>query len=80
MLAICEAVGARTYINSIGGRELYSVAAFGGRGIDLKFLQPRPVIYRQFGDGFVPSLSIVDVMMFNSKESVRAMLGEYDLV
>jgi hypothetical protein len=28
----------------------------------------------------VPSLSIVDVMMFNSRDTVRTMLGAYDLV
>jgi hypothetical protein len=80
VLAICDALSAARYINSIGGRQLYSVAAFAERGIDLKFLQPRPITYRQFDERFVPSLSIVDVMMFNSKEAVRAMLGEYDLV
>jgi hypothetical protein len=80
VLAICDAIGATRYINSIGGRQLYSVDAFAPRGVELKFLQPRVVAYRQFGERFVPSLSIVDVMMFNSKEAVRAMLGEYDLV
>lgn len=80
VLAICDALGATRYINSVGGRHLYSVDAFATRCIELKFLQPRAVAYRQFGGPFVPSLSIVDVMMFNSKEAVRAMLGEYDLV
>jgi hypothetical protein len=80
VLAICDALGATTYINSIGGRELYSPAAFAAHGINLKFLQSRVIAYRQFGEPFVPSLSIVDVMMFNSKEAVQAMLGEYDLV
>ena len=80
VLAICDALRATTYINSIGGRRLYSAAAFAQQGIDLKFLQPRDLTYRQSDDRFVPNLSIVDVMMFNSKEAVQAMLGEYDLV
>lgn len=80
VLAIGGAVGATKYINSIGGRDLYSVAAFAEHGIELKFLQPRPVLYRQLGEPFVPSLSVVDVMMFNSQEAVHAMLGEYDLL
>lgn len=80
VLAICDALRATRYINSVGGRQLYSVAAFAEHGVELKFLQPRVITYRQFGEPFVPSLSIVDVMMFNSKEAVRAMLGEYDLV
>ena len=80
VLAICDALRATRYINSIGGRHLYSVAAFAAHDVELTFLQPRVVTYRQFGEPFVPNLSIVDVMMFNSKETVQAMLGEYDLV
>jgi hypothetical protein len=70
VLAICSALGATTYINAIGGRELYSEEAFRERSIDLQFIQPRPFEYPQFGALFVPWLSIVDVLMFNSLEHV----------
>lgn len=80
VLALCEALGATRYINSIGGRELYSAPAFAEHGVELQFLQPRPVTYRQYDHPFVPGLSIVDVMMFNSRDAVRGMLGAYDLV
>jgi WbqC-like protein len=80
VLALCDALGATRYINSIGGRQLYSVAEFAEHGVELKFIRPRAVPYRQFSERFVPSLSIVDAIMFNSKQSMRAMLGEYDLV
>jgi hypothetical protein len=80
VLAICEALGATRYVNAIGGRELYAPASFAGQGIDLKFLQTRPISYRQYDEPFVPFLSIVDVMMFNSRDAVRGMLGEYELV
>jgi len=80
VLAICKALGATTYINAIGGQELYSPAAFGTEGIALKFIKTTPMAYPQFGGEFVANLSIIDVMMFNSQESIRAMLGHYDLV
>ena len=80
VLALCAALGTTRYINSIGGRELYSVSDFAARGIELRFLQSRPVTYAQYDHSFVPALSIVDVMMFNSKDAVRGMLGAYDLV
>lgn len=80
VLALCEASGATRYVNSIGGRELYSASTFAGHGIELKFLQSRPVTYRQYGQAFVPGLSIVDVLMFNSRDAVRGMLGAYDLI
>ena len=80
VLAICEALGATRYVNSIGGRDLYSAASFADRGIELRFLRARPLEYRQFGQPFVPALSIVDVLMFNPPDAVRHLLTEYDLV
>jgi len=80
VLAICKAKCATTYVNAIGGQELYSRTTFEKEGISLKFIKTRPIAYPQFAGIFVPNLSIIDVMMFNSKESIQAMLGEYDLV
>jgi hypothetical protein len=79
VLAICRAMGATHYINASGGQELYSKAAFAAQGVQLEFIKTKPICYRQYGDEFVANLSIIDVMMFNSKESVWAMLREYDL-
>jgi len=81
VLAICRAVGATTYINAIGGMDLYSSDSFRDRGIDLKFLQARPHQYEQFADPFVAWLSIIDVLMFNPVSTVRtALLPNYDLI
>ena len=80
-LALCSALGADVYVNSIGGKELYSKQNFSDRNIDLKFLQTDPIIYKQFGGEFIPSLSIVDVMMFNPLCSIRKWLeSSYELV
>jgi hypothetical protein len=81
VLALCEAVGASTYVNAIGGRELYSKETFREKGIELKFIQSKPFEYPQFGDAFVPWLSIIDVMMFNSKEETHASITDnFDLI
>ena len=72
-------MGAATYINAIGGQQLYSQSIFASNGIDLKFIKTRPICYQQYASAFVANLSIIDVIMFNSKESIRVMLGEYDL-
>jgi len=80
VIALCKAMGATTYINAIGGQELYSKSSFGAAGITLGFIKTRPLTYQQFGAPFVPNLSIIDVMMFNSAESIHAMLSEYDVV
>lgn len=80
VLEICRILGATEYYNAIGGRELYSSRAFEEKGIVLHFLERNEIQYRQFGEQFYQDLSIVDVMMFNSKERVQEMLGEYRLV
>ena len=81
VLALCEAVGADTYVNAIGGKELYSKETFRDKGIDLKFLQSKPFEYAQFGDPFVPWLSILDVMMFNSGPRLTELLtGNFEFV
>lgn len=74
VLALCTAAGADAYVNPIGGVDLYSKDVFAARGIDLSFLRARPIEYTQFGAAFVPWLSIVDVMMFNSREAISDML------
>jgi hypothetical protein len=79
VLAICGAERASEYVNLPGGRELYSAAQFAARGVKLSFLQPHPIEYRQFGGPFVPSLSIIDVLMFNPVDRVRSFLDAYDL-
>jgi hypothetical protein len=81
VLAICETLGADTYINSIGGQALYARDVFQSRGIELLFVQPKALEYPQFGQAFVPWLSIVDVLMFNPHDVVRsAVASHYALI
>lgn len=81
VLALCQAAGATSYVNAIGGTELYSQGAFREKGIGLRFLRSRPFEYQQFGKAFVPWLSILDVMMFNSRDAVAtATRNNFDLV
>lgn len=80
VIAICERLGAQTYVNPPGGVDLYDRPAFQARNLKLQFLQPSLTPYPQFGGPFVPGLSIVDVLMFNPIDRVRAMLKDYTLV
>ena len=77
---LCHRMGADTYVNPIGGRALYDVDEFRKQGIKLQFIHTDDIRYKQFGDPFVDKLSILDVIMFNSKEEIREMLGRYELV
>jgi hypothetical protein len=80
VIQICKTLGAEVYINSIGGMKLYDKNEFMQNGIELKFLQIRIAEYKQFQNEFVPNLSIIDVLMFNSIERVKEMLNEYELI
>lgn len=81
VLVLCEAVSANTYVNSIGGVELYSKETFRKKGIDLKFIQSKQFEYPQYGDAFVPWLSIIDVMMFNPLDALRTSITtNYELI
>jgi hypothetical protein len=81
VLAICRVLGAKTYINSIGGQGLYDRGSFCDQGVNLCFLQPKPLVYQQFGGDFVPWLSIIDVLMFNPLDQVQALIqSNYELI
>lgn len=81
VLALCEHLGATTYINPIGGVDLYSRRDFADKGVELRFLRMLPLEYPQNGPTFVPSLSIVDVLMHNAVNDIQRWLStEYELI
>lgn len=80
ILDICLQEKAAHYINPIGGIELYDKAFFEKQGIRLNFIKAKSVVYPQFKNEFVPWLSILDVLMFNSVAQIQVFLEEYELV
>lgn len=80
VVEICKILGATEYYNAIGGQSLYSFTEFAKSGIALNFVQTDDIVYKQFDNDFVPNLSIVDVMMFNSVDAIREMLNQYSLI
>lgn len=80
VLNICNILGANTYYNAVGGQELYSKEKFKENGIMLNFIetmiQPYPQPHTR---SFVPSLSMIDVLMNNSKEEINALLDSFIL-
>ncbi|WP_037055670.1 WbqC family protein [Rheinheimera baltica] len=76
---LCHQLQATDYINSIGGQALYSKTDFAEQGLQLHFQRVLPFDYRQFGEDFLPWLSIVDVLMFNSVDNVKRQLDKMEL-
>jgi len=80
VIAICKNLNASTYVNAIGGQELYSVEDFKNKGLDLKFIKSPPLNYKQHNSEFVPWLSILDVLMFNKRQDIIDYINKYTLV
>lgn len=81
VIEICRQLKAHKYINPIGGVSLYSTANFKNSNIELQFIQSNFVTYQQFGFDFVPWLSIIDVMMFNSRETLLKIINnDYQII
>ena len=74
--------GGTHYVNPIGARSLglYDQAAFATAGVELSYLSTNADIrYDQNGDLFVPDLSVIDVLMFNSPAQTRELLDRFVL-
>lgn len=81
VVAICKARNATEYYNAIGGTKLYYQNFFRENGLGLKFVNTdSDIVYEQFGGEFIPNLSILDIMMFCSKEQISEMLNKFTLV
>lgn len=80
VIAINKALGADHYVNAIGGQELYDKEKFISEGIVLNFIDIEIVEYKQLNNEFVPYLSIIDIMMFNSKDEIKEMLNKYAMI
>jgi hypothetical protein len=80
LVAIAKKAHADTYINAIGGQALYTKQQFANQNLELYFLQSNAINYLQFNTKFVPWLSIIDVMMFNDKETIHKFLNSYTLL
>lgn len=79
IIHICSCLGADYYINPCGGKELYNKQKFLEEQICLAFLETNEIEYQQFSDTFIPFLSIIDVLMFNSLLEIKLLLNEYTL-
>ena len=81
IIEICKLLSSDQYMNVIGGQSLYSSPDFQLCGIELKFLKTLDITYPQTSkEKFVPNLSILDIMMFNSPEHINSMLDDYELI
>lgn len=79
VIDICGLLKADIYINPVGGTALYSKEIFTKNNIALYFLQTNESVGKVSHRNYIGNLSIIDIMMFHSKEKVRTMLNSYTL-
>ena len=80
VIDLCKKVDTATYINPIGGLELYDSNRFKENSLELLFIKSRLTPYKQFDNDFIPALSILDVIAFNGIEGAKQMLNDFDLI
>ena len=71
----CLHFQADQYLNPSGGAMLYSEDHFAKHGIKLTIQRYEPMVYGCGSYVYEPRLSIIDVMMWNSLESIKAHLN-----
>lgn len=75
IVATCKALEASTYINPIGGTQLYEKATFRQVGLKLLFLESSFPSYDQLGDAHVPNLTVIDPLAFLPRERFQTSLA-----
>jgi hypothetical protein len=77
-LEISSALQASEYLNPPGGQDLFDPAAFAARGVKLTIQQHAPFVYTCPRYQFIPDLSIIDVLMWNTPAEIAARPGHAD--
>jgi len=81
LIEITKHFNCTQYINAVNGQELYNKPDFKEMGVDLSFVAPKIISYKQGGQTeFIPYLSIIDVLMWNKKEEILSVLFAYDII
>ena len=80
IIQICEILGADTYYNAVGGKNHFDQEEFREHGITLNFVDSLPQVYSQLHTReFVSGLSMIDVLMNNTKDKVNSLLESYQI-
>lgn len=92
VLELCRYFKTNQYINAAGGRDLYSPQLFSENNVELRFIEMDHIIeYCQSMalprtedldkiSAFIPNLSIIDLIMFNSQSELSKLIQRYKIV
>jgi len=77
-LSITKQLSGTQYINPIAGKELFDSSKYHDSGIDLTYLSSEYIEYTQKRE-FEPSLSIIDLLMFNDGDQILQLITKYKI-
>lgn len=75
ILNICKAIGAKTYMSGISGKEYLDLQAFSDNGINVIIQQFHHPIYEQLYEPFLPCMSIIDLLFNHGDRSLDIING-----
>lgn len=70
LINICQHLGAKVYINSIGGKKLYNREKFQKKGIELKFIESKKTFNY---------ISIIDALMNNDIITLKNTINDVEI-
>ena len=73
-LLIARALGADTYSNASGGRDLFDPARYRAAGVTLEFYEPIELTYPTGSFVFEPDLSVIDTLMWIAPAQLRLLV------
>jgi hypothetical protein len=74
-LQICQYLGAHTYVSGQGAREYNQEEAFAAARIELEYVAFDHPVYPQAGEGFIPGLSVLDLLCNCGPQSKQVLFG-----
>lgn len=79
-LEICSQLGAGRYLNPASGQTLFNPDHFAQRGLELHMAKPTEFAYPTGYYNYQPHLSILDVLMWNSPETVAQAVRSHVII
>lgn len=81
VLDINRILDSKTYVNLAGGQNLYNKKKFRDEGFNLEFIKMNKIRYNQnINNVFVPNLSIIDTIMFNTEKELLNMIHQFKII
>ncbi len=70
---LCEGANVTMLYDGAVAKDFLKLDAFREKGIEIVFQKYNPIVYRQLGKGFIPYLSVIDLLFNCGEESIEVI-------